>query len=269
MDSIIQAVELARAGGQQPRPSTSMGEPENRAVDTTIRSVQLNLAHLESTRIVAHGGNDEPHGRYFDMLRTQVLQEMDHNSWQFLAVTSATAGCGKSVTACNLALSISRLAGRSVLLVDLDLQKPRVAEYLGFESKQGVLSLLDNRATLANVVVEASASRSKLMVLPGEVCKRGSAEWMASQAMSTLLQTIKREFRSRIVIFDMPPLLIGDDVISVLPQMEAVLLIAGVGSSSISDIKECRKHLANTPVIRVVVNRVTEMVDDYYGYGYD
>ena len=66
----------------------------------------------------------------------------------------------------------------------------------------------------------------------------------------------------------MPPLLIGDDVISILPQMDAALLIAGVGSSSIADIKECRKHLANTPVVRVVVNRVTDKTDDYYGYGY-
>ena len=70
-------------------------------------------------------------GRYYDMLRTQVLQEMDKKSWQFLAVTSPTAACGKTVTACNLAMSIARLPERSVLLVDLDLRKPMVAEYLG------------------------------------------------------------------------------------------------------------------------------------------
>ena len=52
------------------------------------------------------------------MLRTQVLQAMDHNGWQILAITSPTAGCGKSVTACNLAMSIARLPERSVLLVD-------------------------------------------------------------------------------------------------------------------------------------------------------
>jgi protein-tyrosine kinase len=267
VDSIIQAVELARAGNQPPRPSNLPKEAQSGAIDSKFRRVELNPAYLETKRIVAHGGNDDPHGRYFDMLRTQVLQEMDQNDWQFLAVTSATAGCGKSVTSCNLAMSMSRLAGRSVLLVDLDLQKPRISEYLGLNSKQGVLSLLENKAALSNLAVEVSVNRSKFMVLPGEVCKRGSAEWMASQAMSTLLQTIKREFRSRLVIFDMPPLLIGDDVISILPQMDAVLLIAGVGSSSIADIKECRKHLANKPVVRVVVNRVTDKTDEYYGYG--
>jgi Mrp family chromosome partitioning ATPase len=191
---------------------------------------------------------------------------MDHNGWQFLAVTSATAGCGKSVTACNLAISIARLAERSVLLVDFDMQKPRVAEYLGLDCKDGLLSLLEGRSTLPDVLVQADIGRSKMLVLPGEACKSGSSEWMASQTLATLLQTIKREYRSRIVIFDMPPMLVGDDVISVLPLMEAVLLVAGVGSTSISDIQECDKHLKTTPVVRIVVNRVTEATDAYYGY---
>jgi protein-tyrosine kinase len=258
VDSIRQAVELARAGTQ--------GAPSAKGpVDASTRTVQLNAAHLDSTRIVAYGAGGE-HGRYYDMMRTQILQEMDDNGWQFLTVTSATAGCGKTVTACNLALSIARLAERSVLLVDMDMHKPRVSEYLGIKADAGLLSVLEGEASLASVLVQARIGRSELLVLPGEACKSGASEWMASQTMVTLLQTIKREFRSRIVIFDMPPMLLGDDVISVLPQMEAVLLVASIGNTSVSDIKECHKHLKATPVVRVVVNRVTEATDAYYGY---
>jgi protein-tyrosine kinase len=263
VDSIRQAVELARASNAQNPAGVPRGLPPDGG--SHFRDVQLNAAHLESTRIVAHGAV-RPHGRYYDMLRTQILQEMDQNSWQFLAVTSATAGCGKTVTACNLALSIARLAERSVLLVDMDMHKPKVAEYLGIKSNDGVLSLLEGQSTLSDVVVQASIGRTKMLVLPGEVCHSGSSEWMASQMMSTLLQTIKNEFRSRIVIFDMPPMLVGDDVISILPQMEAALLVAGVGLTSVADIKECQKHLKATPVVRVVVNRATEVTDSYYAY---
>jgi protein-tyrosine kinase len=263
VDSIRQAVELARAGTIQTSASGSpRGLPDSGSQSIDVR---LNAAHLESTRIVGYGGVN-PHGRYYDMLRTQVLQEMDQNSWQFLAVTSATAGCGKTVTACNLAMSIARLTERSVLLVDLDLQKPKVAEYLGLPSGGGVLSVLEGRATLQSVMVQANIGRTKMLVLAGEICKSGSSEWMASQMMSTLLQTLKSEFRSRLVIFDMPPILVGDDVISILPQMEAVLLVAGVGNTSVADIKECHKHLKTTPVVRVVVNRATETTDSYYAY---
>jgi hypothetical protein len=48
--------------------------------------------------------------------------------------------------------------------------------------------------------------------------------------------------------------------------MDATLLVAGVGSTSVSDIKECQKHLQRTPVLRVVVNKATEAVGSYYGY---
>ena len=64
----------------------------------------------------------------------------------------------------------------------------------------------------------------------------------------------------------MPPLLIGDDVISVLPQMDAVLLVAGVGQTSVADIKACQKYLKGTPVVRVVVNRAAQGGDTYYGH---
>ena len=76
--------------------------------------------------------------------------------------------------------------------------------------------------------------------------------------MATLIQTIKREFRSRIIIVDLPPILAGDDVLSILPHLQSVLLIAEAGSSSVSEIQECTKHLKATPVVRVVVNKITE-----------
>lgn len=270
MDSIKHAVELARAAEGGPRNAAGLaaGSPEgarqSSLLDPRGAEVWLDASHLESTRIVAHG-NSSPHSRYYDMLRTQVLQEMDKKSWQFLAVTSPTAACGKSVTACNLAVSIARLPERQVLLVDLDLRKPMVAKYLGLGAHSGVLNVLEGRTALSSAVLQASIGPSSFLVLPGSVSAPNSSEWMASQTMGTLLQTIKRDYRSRIVIFDLPPMLLGDDVISILPRMDAALLVAGVGSTSVSDIKECQKHLQRTPVVRVVVNKATESQGSY-GY---
>jgi protein-tyrosine kinase len=152
------------------------------------------------------------------------------------------------------------------MLVDMDLQKPKVSEYLGLNRQEGLLSVLEGHSSLLVEVVQASIGRNRLLVLPGEICDSGASDWMASQMMSTLLQAIKRDFRSRIVIFDLPPILAGDDVISILPQMDAVLLVAGVGITSVADIKECQKHIKGTPVVRVVVNKVTEATDVYRAY---
>src|SRR5258708_10776727 len=200
------------------------------------------------------------------MLTPQVLQEMDKNSWQFVEATYPTVASGKTVTACNLAMSVARLPERSVLLIDMDLRKPKVADYLGLKSDSGILSVLEERKTLSQALIEASIVPSKLLVLPGEIAASTSSDLIASQTMGTLLQTIKRDFRSRTVIFDLRPMLIGDDVLSILPRMDAVLLVTGVGTTSVADIKECQKHLQRSNVIRVVVNKVTDSADDYYAY---
>ena len=271
MDEIKHAIELARAAEIESRPAAS-SEALNanerlsqRIGDKQPREVRLDPNHLTANRIVAFGATAE-NGRYYDMLRTQVLQEMDKKSWQFLAVTSPTAGCGKTVTACNLAMSIARLPERQVLLVDLDLRKPMLGDYLGLGNSAGIVDVLEGRQALSSTVINCHIGPSSLLVLPGTVSTPGSSEWMASQTMGTLLQAIRREFRSCLVIFDLPPMLLGDDVISILPRMDATLLVAGIGSTSIADIKECQKHLQRTPVVRVVANKATDKTGAYYGY---
>src|SRR4029077_10991999 len=110
----------------------------------------------------------------------------------FLGVTSATEGCGKSVVATNLALSIARQPGRSVLLIDLDLQKPQVANYLGIDCDRGILSVLAGRTNLQDAVVQARIRNGQVLVLPCETPAANSSAWIASRGMSTLLQDIKR-----------------------------------------------------------------------------
>ena len=152
MEHIRQAVELAKgakSSGAQPKLPTSAQQPRpsepapNRigAGDANIKEAALNLAHLEANRIIAHDRSDL-RSRAFDMLRTQILQSMDLKSWQLLAVTSPTPACGKTLTTINLALSIARQPERSVLLVDVDIEKPQVANFLGLRCETGLLSVL-------------------------------------------------------------------------------------------------------------------------------
>jgi protein-tyrosine kinase len=276
MEQIRQAVERAKASGMPtsgPQVRTGAGQPAQHQADFSasrpdaapqvkIREAELNREHLESRRIIAHNPAD-PRSSSFDMLRTQVLQSMDQRNWQFLAVTSPTPGCGKTVTAVNLALSIARQPERSVLLVDLDLPRPQVASTLGVRCQHGLLSVLDGRAALADAMIQARIDNHRFMVLPTEAPILGSSELIASRAMSSLLQGIKRDYRSRTVILDMPPMLSSDDVIAMLPQIDCILLVAAVGNSTVSEIKECHRHLQAREVVRLVLNKSSESTTRY------
>lgn len=271
MEHIRQALDRAKqVGATVPDPTVALAQPQFQHVPgvpmaTRLwgREVALDPVHLESKRIISYNVSD-PRSKSFDMLRTQVLQSMAMNSWQIVGTTSPSAACGKSVVSANLALSIARQQERPVLLVDLDLQKPQVARYLGIPCDSGIISLLEGRTTLADSLVRATVKSETISVLPCEASTLSSSEWMASKRMASIIQTIKRDFKDWTVIVDLPPLLTGDDVITFLPSIDCVLFLAAVGTTTVSEIKECYKHLAATSVVRVVLNKSTEMPATYY-----
>jgi protein-tyrosine kinase len=271
MEYIRKAIERARvSGGPMPARGSESHAPQlsgkGQLVKRVQPAVQLDRAHLESQRIVAHDISDRRSGA-FDMLRTQVLQAMDAKGWRLLGVTSPTAGCGKTLVATNLALSIARLPERGVLLLDLDLRRPHVAASLGLKSQFGLLSTLQGKTTLHEAIIGAGTDSSRLDVLLAEHAVPNASEWMASRAMKALLELIRRSFPSHVVILDTAPMLATDDFLSVLPQLDAVLLVGAVGISTVSDIEHCKRHLQSANIVRVVLNKVPESNRAYYGYG--
>jgi Mrp family chromosome partitioning ATPase len=255
LDSIIQAIDLVRAGEVRSAPLSPAAPQDRRIpVDQNIRKVVLDPKYLDAQRIVTHRAT--PESRAFDVLRTQVLQDMDKNGWQFLAVTSPTADCGKSTLVCNLATSIARLSDRAVMLVDMDLRNPTIAKYLGVRCDLGIVDVLQGKALLADAMVNAVLESNSVLLLPGTGKVLHSSDLMASQLMANTMQMLKREFRNRTVIFDLPSVLGGDDVISILPRMDAAMLVVAAGKSTIEDVRECKRYLENIPIVRVVVNEV-------------
>jgi len=271
MEHIRQAIELAKGaqaphrGGEaaqqlQPPPVNTV---DPAAAQPRANQVELSNRYLESKRVVAHDIVDG-RSKSFDMLRTQILQAMDTKSWQLLAVTSPTAGCGKTMVATNLAISIARQPHRSVLLVDMDLQKPQVANTLGLKSEIGLVSVLEGHTRLQDALVQAHVANEKFLVLPCPHSTLKSSAWMASQSMASVLQEIRRDFRSWTVILDLPPMLTSDDVISILPQIDCVLFVVAAGMTTVHEIKECNKHLQSASVARVVLNKATDQTTTYY-----
>jgi Mrp family chromosome partitioning ATPase len=228
-----------------------------------LEDVQLDPAALFSKRIVSFNGADK-RSRPFDMLRTQVLQAMRSNGWRMVGITSPTSGCGKTVTAANLAFSIARQSDNSVVLVDSDLQRPRVADSLGLEPVEGgVVELLRNRTTLANVCLPVRVGDQGISVLP-TASTRESSDLMASGAMRDLLHDLKSRYQ--IVAIDLPPMLTSDDVLAILPQVDCIILVVAIGQSKVSEVEQCKLHLRPNQLVRVVVNKSTEIQTGYY-YG--
>src|SRR5262245_49541868 len=104
---------------------------------SSLTSFDVDAAHLTKHRIVTTTRVNRAHVA-FDMLRTRVLQSMRQNKWNSVAITSPTAGCGKTVLSLNLAFSLSNQKDCRTVLIDLDLRRPQVAKSVGLRNPPSV-----------------------------------------------------------------------------------------------------------------------------------
>jgi len=241
-------------------PSPSISALDDHDFDV----VRLDPSKLQAHRIVGYDGKD-PLSRPFDVLRTEVLRSMDLNGWKTVAVTAPTSGCGKTLTAINLALSMARQPERQVCLIDLDLRKPQVGACLGLTGRDGTLGIIEGRLNLGNAMVKVEVGNSRLDVLPTAPSSDPS-DLIGSNETKLLLQDIAGYPASRIAIIDLPPLLTGHDALSILPHVDCVLFIVAAGISKLREINDCNKYLQSVDVVRFVLNKAPEAATKYVYY---
>ena len=225
------------------------------------QQLELNQDHLERNRIVAFEKNN-PASLAFDLLRTQVLQKMDENGWRTLGVISPTAEAGKTVVSINLAVSIARLTKKTALLVDLDLRRPKVGNYLGLPMKHSLNDVFESDMDISDVIVNPGTPR--LVVLPTHHPIAKSSEVLSSRKTENLITELRERYESRIVVFDLPPILGIDDSIAVIPQLDCVLLVIGNGMSTEMEIEETLRLLPSTNILGFVLNKAEEDLTNYY-----
>lgn len=214
--------------------------------------VSLSPIHLESHRVIAHQ-KAHPASWAFDVLRTQVLQKMDESGWRTLAITSPSVESGKTVVAINLAMSIAQLSNRTAMLVDFDLRRPSVARTLGLNQPQSLNDFLDGRAEIQEVLVNPGIER--FVVLPTNATVPRASEVLSSLKIGNLIGELRDRYSERIVIFDLPPVLAADDVMSVLPRIDCVLMVVGSGVSTKIEVEEAMSRFSKANLLGVVLNK--------------
>lgn len=223
---------------------------------------------LERNRVLPQI-TDDAALRAYKILRTRVLRRLDAHQWRSFAVTGVTAGEGKTLTALNLAMALAQDVNTWVFLVDLDLQRPRVAEYLGLNAANGHKGLSDyllGDATFESITY-TPMSMERLAVIPNFEAIAHSSELLGGSKMLDLMHTLEAEAPRRILIMDMPPVLASDDVLAFGPQLDSALLVVGEGHTSRDALNRAKEVLAEMNLHGVVLNQSADRNEsDYYSY---
>jgi protein-tyrosine kinase len=263
MERIKQALERARAErAAQPAPAAvkSPAQPQTAAPPaeavtySQTRHIEVSAAELRAKRVIS-GFDPCEFTDAYKMLRTQVLQRLNENSWNVLAVTSPGTGEGKSLTALNLAVSLSMEVNYTVLLVDANLRHPSLHEQLGLPGSPGLSDYLTKGTPLAELLVHPKGI-NHLTILPGGDAMLNSAEMLNSPKMSHLVDELKNRYASRIVVFDLPPVLTAADAMAFAPYVDATLLVVEEGKTKRKEVEHALELLSNTNVLGTVLNKV-------------
>jgi protein-tyrosine kinase len=259
--SLEKAIDKARIAHQKRRARMDAGSPgagdsEAGELFRIVSLAPLEPDTMERNKIIP-AVEDKPAITAYKVLRTRVLQRLRSNSWRNIVVSGAGAGEGKTLTACNLAVSIARDVNQSVFLVDLDLQHSSIARYFGLDVRQGIGDYLAGHADIEDIVY-APAGLDRIAIIPNREPIENSSELIASPRMKALMKWLKERANAPLAIFDMPPILACDDVLAFLPSADALLLVASEAITQRSELTRAVEMVGDVNLVGVVLNRSRE-----------
>jgi len=254
---------------RQPKPQRRNAPPARHRVPVptplhqarTFRAVATDPEAMERHGVLLQV-RDETAERAYKILRTRVQQRMEETSFHSIAITAASAGDGKTLTAINVAIAMARDVNTWVFLVDMDMQRPQVGAYLGLNYDKGLSDYLAGTASFDEIVYELGVER--LAVIPNGRPLEQSSELLASPRMFELVRSLSTEQPRRIVIFDMPPLLLSDDVLRFLPNVDGVLFVVSEAKTQRAALVHAREILPEDKMLGIVLNRSHEREESGY-----
>ena len=222
---------------------------------TQTRVLTLNRTILRENRIISALAG-EPVVDAYKILCIQVLQQLRASAGNAVAIVSPGDDEGKTLTAVNLAISLAQEVDQTVLLVDANLRDPAIHKYFGFRPEVGLSSYLIDGVSVEQLLINPGIDR--LVVLPGGRPLQNSTEMLGSIKMATLVTELKSRYPSRIVLFDLPPVLSIADALAFAPYVDAALMVVQENKTSRAEIQRAAEMLKGVRLLGTVLNMAAE-----------
>ena len=248
-------------------------EPDAEVVEGNSQVQTINLARLHRMGVVSPDAEKSQIAEEFRIIKRPLIANAFGQgtarvkNGNLIMVTSSLPGEGKSFCALNLAISMAMEMDRTVLLIDADVAKPRIPEYLGIHADKGLLDVLqDKDLKLSDVMIRTDIA--KLTILPAGRTYKRATELLASAAMTRLVEDIGNRYPDRIILFDSPPLLATSESSVLATHMGQIVMVVEAEKTSQDAVREALSHIQSCEVVSMLLNKTTPTpgADYYYGY---
>lgn len=206
-----------------------------------------------------------PRAESFRQIRTNLQFAGVGQQTKTILVTSSVPAEGKTTTAINLAIAVAQ-SGQSVILVDADLRRPRVDDYLGLERGAGLSTALVGQAEIEDLLQPYGSDR--LYVMTSGQLPPNPSELLGSLSMASLLDHLESSYDY--VIIDAPPLLPVTDAAVLSQKVDGVVVVVGSQVASSKDLNKALSSLSmvGSNILGVVMNKLPTRGPDAYAYSY-
>lgn len=197
-------------------------------------------------------------------LAASLHQMQAMNGVKVILIVSAMANEGKTLTASNLALTLSESYGRDVLLVDADLRRPSLARTFGIPASPG---LSDGLTGNLNGKLTPPRVSERLTVLPAGRAMHDPMAGLTSPWLRQLVAEARDSFDW--VIIDTPPIGLMTDANLLAHVADGVVLVVKANETPYQLVKRAVDAIGPSRLLGAVLNRVTEkrQAERYY-YGH-
>ena len=205
--------------------------------------------------------------------RTNIIFSLADSSekCKVLCITSSNAGEGKTTTSLNLAITFAQ-TGSKVLLIDADLRKPRIHQYLGVVKSDGLTTVLSKQKEFEEVVYHNL--RPGLDCMTSGSIPPNPAELLGSESMEKLLDKLKLQYDY--ILIDTPPVTVVTDAVALSGYVSGIMLIVREGFTNYESIDQALSllNIAKAKLIGFFINDIDAMSMNYgsyrsgYGKGY-
>lgn len=233
------------------------------------------LERLRQLGIVTEGENAKLLDREIRNIKRPLLRnafgpiaETTSNA-NLLMVSSSLPDEGKTFISVNIALSVARELGKTVLLVDADIAKPSMSTMFELESRKGLVDVLLNPTMdLRTVLVKTEVPG--LTIMPAGGFSELGTELLASRRMEEIVESLAQRYSDRLVIFDSSPLLLTTEAPVLASLMGQVVIVVKSGSTGQTQVKEALSLLPEDKAINVILNKQSSRFGRYHyaSYGY-
>ncbi len=234
---------------------TGPGEERGRSMD---------VRHLQKNHIITLSDTGTVAAEQYGILALKLRQQLGEGGSKVLAMTSAVGGEGKTTTAINLSVALAGSAECRVLLIECDLRKSRVHEYLGFKPAKGFSDLLLNPDDDINSYIWKV---NDLHVIPGGTMIQDPVGVLASRRTRALLARLREQFQ--IIVLDSPPILPIADSHIIAGMSDGVVLVMRARSTRRELFQRAVESAYVPNLLGVVLNDVDYLRSRYaYAYQY-